>query len=249
MPGWFRNQMPLPIPGAGVGEDGRAPMINASFPMTDLNNVGGVDELGKYLLGMMNPLAKVAIENTTNQSMLTGAPIYKNEHEKRAKQLENVLNMFGVARNLQNIAAPPQTEGKPVSPLFPQQALAALGIGQSLVKGYNPEEANVDAMYAYNRQLGNEVQYLKSQYGDIIPSTRDAEQYQNMSPQVLEIMKKYGIKHPLLKETETVTVPMDDTPNYSPGYRARYLNKIKNGNKQESFEKALNAVLYKNGGL
>lgn len=250
MPEWFQNQMPLPIPGATAGQDGRVPMVNASLPMTDLSNISSVDDASKYVMGMLNPLAKVAIENTTNQSMLTGAPIYTNEHDKRQKQLQNALNMFGVARNLQKVAAPEaDVAGKAVSPLYPQKPLAATGTTQSLLKGYNPQEAANDALYAYNRQLGNEIQYLKGKYGDIIPNTRDAAKYEQMPDEIIEIMKRYGVKHPLLQETETVTVPVDNTPNYSPGYRSRYINKITNSSKQQSFEKAINAVLYKNGGL
>jgi len=207
-PDYFAGQMALPIPGAGVGKDGRAPMLNMSLPETDLGNLSP-DGFGKYLLGMLNPLAKTAIENTTNQSMLTGAPIYANDHEKLQKQFMNAVSMFGTARQIKNIASPAATDGKPVAPLMPGVPF----VGQSIAKAYSPYEGAKDAAYEYNRQLGNEVQWLNDS-GAMVP-TMD------------ELNKSTGSTGKILTRSEYLS-KLKAPAKASILTRAEYLNKLLN---------------------
>ena len=237
MPEWFQGQMPLPIPDGGVDANGRQTYANISTPQADIGNVLG-NPL-KYATGALSPLIKVPLETAANRSMLTGAPLYANDYEKTDKIAANVLNQFGVARDVKNaLAEPVDSSGKAVAP------------GHIITKEYSPKEAKVDADYAYSRQLGNEVQHLKDTYGnDIVPNTIDVEKWGKLPSSVIDAIKRTGILPPYLKKTETTTIPKDDTVNYSKGYRARYLSKVSGKSKQATFEKALNSILYKNGGL
>jgi hypothetical protein len=234
MPEWMQDSMALPIPGASPDEEGRVPMANLSVPQTD---VGLLGDIPKNALNMLNPLAKVGIETATNRSLLTGAPLYRNDYEKNGALFNNAVNQFGIVRNARAMMAEPDTANKAVTPTAPGIPF----VGRSIAKSYNPEAGARDAMWDYNRQLGNEVQHLKDMYGDVVPDTIDAEKWAALPPEIIQAIKETGVIPPYLKRTRTVTVPVDETPTYSKGYRARYITKTKN--------QLLEGALSKNGGL
>ena len=89
------------------------------------------------IINMLAPYIKVPIETATNRSMLTGAPLYSNEHEKNQKLLMNALSQLGVFRDIQNTVSPKAEEGRAVTPLLDR---SVLGATQSVLKDYSPTE-------------------------------------------------------------------------------------------------------------
>lgn len=191
MPAWFKEAMPLALPFIDAGQ-GKTAYANVSLPIADLGTITDP----KQLLGMLTPLLKVPFETVFNRQMLTGAPISQYEGQTRDflgvnmnNYLAHALEQFGVTRDINRLATPQSTEGKAVAPI------EGLGLVQTL-RAYDPYEAHVDAQYAYNRQLGNEVQKIRDQ-GKYVPTIDELERIARDYPQYAYLLQQ-GIIPPIL---------------------------------------------------
>jgi hypothetical protein len=188
MPNWMQSQMALAMPFLNAG-DGRTAYANISLPMADVTSLGSPKEAMNKALGMITPIAKAPLELSMNRTMLSGAPIWRNEGEKNAEILKYILSQNGLLRSAQSFV----DNVNPEDPLAerPLENITQIpGIGK-LIRGYNEEAGQEQAMYEYNRQLGNEVQYLKSR-GVNVPDTNTAELLGYLDAAVTEQFKRTG---------------------------------------------------------
>lgn len=189
MPGYMAEQMPIAMPFLDRGND-KTTLANLSLPMADISRASSPGGFVKDSLLMMSPMLRYAIEATSNRKMVSGAPIYRNDHEKNQQLLKYALEQFGVARDVtRGLQAPEDTEGKALTSTFSN--IPALNMTTRLLQDYSPEGGARDAMYDYTRQLGNEVQWLKGQ-GVPVPDMDMAELLPYMPKEAIEMYTRSG---------------------------------------------------------
>ena len=192
MPEWFKEALPIALPFMDAGK-GKTAYANVSLPMADLGTVTDP----KQMLSMLTPLLKVPFELVSNRQMLTGAPISQYEGQTKNflgvdmnRYLAHALEQFGVARDVNRLSTPQVTEGKAVAPV------EGYGLLQTL-RAYDPYEAEKDALYSYNRQLGNEVQRARDN-GRYVPDMNELNRIAKEYPEYLPMVQEFGIIPPIL---------------------------------------------------
>lgn len=152
MANWAQGTLPITTPFRN--EEGNPYMVSGLFPQADLGTVlqSPKDFVTEQLAGM-TPLLKAPIELSLNKSMLTGAPIYRTEAEKNNKILKYVLGQTGAFKDAANTL----TRQEPSSGEF-SGINTPFGVGRSMIKTYNAEDATYNRGMEYNRYLADVVQ-------------------------------------------------------------------------------------------
>ena len=203
-PTWFREATPLSVPFLQTEEqraEGKTPYLNLSVPSSDINEAGAPLE---KLIGMISPAIKVPFEIHKNSKLFNNAPIERYPGEKTEvlpgvemnNKLAHALSQFGILRDVSRAATSKESMTSGAVTPVDDSALAAV---LNTLKAYSPERAEMESMYDYQRQLGNEVQKLKDT-GTPILDINDIEYLQENYPELLPLVAKTGVMPPILKK-------------------------------------------------
>jgi hypothetical protein len=136
-------------------------------------------------------MVKVPFEVAMNQKMVSGAPIAKNDYERREEVLKHIFSQFLLPNDARR-AITGENLGQDTRAVADQTRHSRiLNAITRIMKEYSPAEGELDAAYERNRELGNYVQYLRDQ-GQFIPDTQMAKLFDVMTPEERQYYMENG---------------------------------------------------------